>query len=74
MTFRNTKNIRERDNNIYIDDINIDTVNKIKMLGLNINKTLNWSANIKYISNKICSSITRVYYLPYLTTYLCCQP
>ena len=52
MTFSNTKNIRESDNNIYIDDIKIDTVSKIKLLGLHINNTLNWSAPIKYNCNK----------------------
>ena len=39
--------------NIYIDNIKIDTVNKIKMLSLLINNTLNWSAYIKSICNKI---------------------
>ena len=49
MTFSNKKSIRERKNDIYIDDIKIDTVNKITFLGLIINNTLNWSAHIKYI-------------------------
>ena len=49
MTFSNTKSIRERANDIYIDNIKIDTVNKITFLGLIINNTLNWSAHIKYI-------------------------
>ena len=53
ITFSNMKSIRERKNDIYIDDIKIDTVNNIKMLGLIINKTLNWSAHIKYICSKI---------------------
>ena len=57
MTFSNTKSIRERDNNIYIDNVKIDTVNKIKFLGLFINNTLNWSAHIKYICNKISKNI-----------------
>ena len=33
MTFSITKSIRERTNDIYIDDIKIDTVNKITFLG-----------------------------------------
>ena len=57
MTFSNTKSIRERANDIYIDDIKIDTVNKIKLLGLIINNTLNWSAHIKYICSKISKNI-----------------
>ena len=57
MIFSNTKSIRERDNNISIDNIKIDTVNKIKILGLFINNTLNWSAHIKYICNKISKNI-----------------
>ena len=57
MTLNNTKNIRERDNSIYIDDIKIDTVNKINVLGLLINNILNWSAHIKYICNKISKNI-----------------
>ena len=40
MTFSNTKSIRERTNDIYIDDIKIDTVNKIKILGLITNNKL----------------------------------
>ena len=33
------KSIRERKNDIYIDDIKIDTVNKIKNVGLILNNT-----------------------------------
>ena len=57
MTFSNTKSIREGTNDIYIDDIKIDIVNKIKMLGLIINNKLNWSAHIKYICSKISKNI-----------------
>ena len=57
MTFSNTKSIRERANDIYIDDIKIDTVNKITFLGLIINNTLNWSAHIKYMCSKISKNI-----------------
>ena len=57
MAFSNTKHIRERDNNIYIDGIKIDTVNKIKLLGLLINNTFTWSAHINYICNKIYKNI-----------------
>ena len=57
MTFSNTKSIRERPNDIYIDDIKIDTVNKIKLLGLIINNTLNLSAHIKYMCSKISKNI-----------------
>ena len=57
MTFSNKKSIRERKNDIYIDDIKIDTVNKITFLGLIINNTLNWSAHIKYICSKISKNI-----------------
>ena len=39
MTFSNMKSIRERKNDIYIDDIKIDTVNKIKNVGLILNNT-----------------------------------
>ena len=49
--------IRERKNDIYIDDIKIDTVNKIQFWGLIINNTLNWSAHIKYICSKISKNI-----------------
>ena len=35
MTFSSKKSIRERKNDIYIDDIKIDTVNKIKKIGFN---------------------------------------
>ena len=35
MTFSNMKSIRERKNDIYIDDIKIDTVNKIQKIGFN---------------------------------------
>ena len=58
MTFSNKKSIRERKNDIYIDDIKIDTVNKITFLGLIINNTLNWSAHIKYICSKISNNIS----------------
>ena len=51
------KTIRERKNDIYIDDIKIDTANKITLLGLIINNTLNWSAHIKYICSKISKNI-----------------
>ena len=57
MTFSNTKSIRERAKDIYIDDINIETVNKIKNVGLIINNPLNWSAHIKYICSKISKTI-----------------
>ena len=57
MTFSNTKSIRERANDIYIDDIKIDTVNKITFLGLIINNTLNWSAHINYMCSKISKNI-----------------
>ena len=57
MTFSNEKSIRERKNYIYIDDIKIDTVNKITFLGLIINNTFNWSAHIKYICSKISKNI-----------------
>ena len=57
MTFSNTNSIRERANDIYIDDIKIDTVNKITFLGLIINNTLNWSAHIKYLCSKISKNI-----------------
>ena len=57
MTFRNTKSERERTNVIYVDDINIDTVNEINILGLIINNTLNWSAHIKYTCSKISKNI-----------------
>ena len=63
MTFSNTKRIRERErereraNDIYVDDIKIDTVNKIKCMCLVINNTLSWSAHIKYICSKISKNI-----------------
>ena len=63
MTFSNTKNIIERDNNVCIDDIKMYTVNKIKYLGLLINNTLNWSAYNTYICNKI---LLNLYYFAYL--------
>ena len=55
MTF--TKSIREMRKDIYVDDIKIDTVNKTTLLGLVSNKTLNWSAHIKYICSKISKNI-----------------
>ena len=57
MTFSNMKGIRERKNDIDIDDIKIDTVNKITFCGLIINITLNWSAHIKYTCSKISKNI-----------------
>ena len=62
MTFTNMYDIRERNNNIYVEGITIYTVNKIKFLGLLINDKLNWSNHIKYVSNKISKNIGIWYY------------
>ena len=49
--------IRERNNNIYVDGIQIDIVSKIKFLGILINNKLNWSNRIKYVSNNTSKNI-----------------
>ena len=57
MTFSNTPSVRNRPNDIYIDGIEIDTVNHTQFLGVIIDNKINWSDHIKYICNKISKSI-----------------
>ena len=57
MTFSNTHSIRTRHNKIYIDRIEIGTVNYTNFLGIVIDNKLNWSEHIKHICNKISKSI-----------------
>ena len=57
MTFSNNPSVRNRRNDIYIDGIEIDTVNHTQFLGVIIDNKINWSDHIKYICNKISKSI-----------------
>ena len=58
MTFSNTPSVRNRRNDIYIDGIEIDTVNHTQFLGVIIDNKINWSDHIKYICNNISKSIS----------------
>ena len=53
----NTPSVRNRRNDIYIDGIEIDTVNHTQFLGVIIDNKINWSDHIKYTCNKISKSI-----------------
>ena len=57
MTFSNNPSVRNRCNDIYIDGIEIDTVNYTQFLGVIIDNKINWSDHIKYICNNISKSI-----------------
>ena len=57
MTFSNNPSVRNRRNNIYIDGIEIDTINHTQFLGVIIDNKINWSDHIKYICNKMSKSI-----------------
>ena len=41
---------------MYIDGIEIDTVNNTQLLGVIIDNKINWSDHIKYTCNKISRS------------------
>ena len=56
-TFNSTYNIRDRYNHIYVDNLNIYTMNKIKFFGLLRNKKIHWCEHIKCVSNKISKNI-----------------
>jgi len=57
MLFTNNKNMYGRKNNICIDGVLIETVNKTKFLGVIIDNKLSWKEHITYICNKISKGI-----------------
>ena len=57
MTFSNNPSVKNIRNDIYIDGIEIDTVNQTQFLGVITDNKINWSDHIKYICNNISKSI-----------------
>ena len=55
--FSNNPSVRNRRNDIFIDGIEIYTVNHTQFLGVIIDNKINWSDHIKYICNNISKSI-----------------
>ena len=57
MKFLSTPRKRVCDMNLFLDDYNIEKVNKIKFLGVIIDDKLNWSDDINYVADKIPKSV-----------------
>ena len=53
MTFSNITSVRNRINNIYIDDTQTDTVSHIQFLGVIIYNKIKWNEHIKCACNNI---------------------
>jgi hypothetical protein len=57
MIFSNNRNIVNRNNDICIEGVCIETVSKTKFLGVLIDNKLSWKDHINYICNKIAKGI-----------------
>ena len=59
MTFSNNPSVRNRRNNIYIDGIEIDTVNHTQFLGVITDNKISWSDHINtYVITFLVLEIT----------------
>jgi hypothetical protein len=51
-----TKNKSTTDLNIVCDNLPITTLSNIKLLGININDSMNWSGHVEYVIQKLSSA------------------